>query len=220
VARNRRKAVSHQNALSVASSYGYPYPRGEGKEVRGVWFARFSKWSDGPGPALFVGYDHHHKRWIVDREMYASGDPSRRRRRAVRIPRSRRAATSRRVERLVARGYSPRYAAEKAYGRRDPGKLTAAERRKIPRSRYALPKRRALPLGDARHVRNAASRLEQMRKRGTVTLSEYRSARRRIEEARKRLTREGRWTKVRRRRVARDCYGLHYHHEERRRRGR
>src|SRR5262245_24413847 len=99
-----------------------------------------------------------------------------RRRAAVRIPKRRRASTSRRVERLVREGYSPRYAAQKAYHGRDPGRLTAAERRRIPNRLYALPKRKALPLVDKRHIRNAASRLEQMHRRGTVTAAEYKTA--------------------------------------------
>ncbi len=70
---------------------------------------------------------------------------------------------------------------------RDPHHLTAAERRRLRPSELALPARRALPIEDARHVRAAASRLEQMRRRGTITLSEYRSARSKIHAAAKRL---------------------------------
>jgi hypothetical protein len=61
--------------------------------------------------------------------------------------------------------------------------LTAAQRRAIPTSLYALPARRALPIEDPAHVRNAAARLEQMRRRGTVTPREYASALRRIRAA-------------------------------------
>lgn len=65
--------------------------------------------------------------------------------------------------------------------------LSAAQRRRIPSNRFALPRTRKLPLNDASHVRNAATRLEQMRNRGSVTASEYRSAHRRIRAAERRL---------------------------------
>lgn len=106
------------------------------------------------------------------------------RRSAVRIPPRRRAAVSRRVRELVRKGYSPQYAAQLAYHPgRDPKKLTAAERARIPSRRFALPERRSLPLTDPAHVRNAAARLEQMRRRGTVTSAEYRRAHQRILKA-------------------------------------
>jgi hypothetical protein len=55
-------------------------------------------------------------------------------------------------------------------------KLTAAKRRRIPSRQFALPARRALPIEDHGHAVAAASRLEQMRKRGTVSPAEYRRA--------------------------------------------
>lgn len=111
------------------------------------------------------------------------------RKKAVRIPPRRRAATSRRVEELVREGYSPQYAAHRAYSGRDRDRdsLSAAERRRIPTRLFALPARRSLPIHDAAHVRNAAARLEQMRRRGTVTAREYESAHRRILAAEQRL---------------------------------
>lgn len=120
----------------------------------------------------------------------SSRDP--RRHPAVRIPKAKRAAVSKRLKRLVAEGYSPGYAAKRAYHGRDP-KLTAAQRRALPQSAYALPKRRQLPLErvpgrlDPKHIRNAASRLAQMHKRGTVTESEYRAAHAKIARAEARL---------------------------------
>lgn len=61
--------------------------------------------------------------------------------------------------------------------------LSAAERRHLRPAQFALPSRRALPIEDPRHVRNAAARLEQMRIRGTVTSGEYRAALARIRHA-------------------------------------
>jgi hypothetical protein len=67
--------------------------------------------------------------------------------------------------------------------RADPRRLTYAERQKKPSSEFALPKRRKLWIGDKTHVRNAAARLAQMKKRGTVTAAEYAEARKAIERA-------------------------------------
>ena len=75
-------------------------------------------------------------------------------------------------------------------GARDPRRqrhLTAAQRRALRPSQFALPERLALPIEDPAHVRNAAARLEQMRRRGTVTSGEYRSALARIRAAEARL---------------------------------
>jgi hypothetical protein len=72
-------------------------------------------------------------------------------------------------------------------------RLTAAQRRRLPASAYALPERRphhgSLPLTDARgrldhgHIVSAAARLSMMRNRGSVTPAEYRRARARIDRA-------------------------------------
>jgi hypothetical protein len=71
---------------------------------------------------------------------------------------------------------------------RDPGPLTTAQRKRLRSSQFALPERRALPIVDKRHVRNAAARLEQMyRLHGTVTRDEYKEAKVRIWRAEKRL---------------------------------
>lgn len=66
-------------------------------------------------------------------------------------------------------------------------RLTTAKRRALRSTQFALPRRRALPIENASHVRNAAARLEQMRKRRTVTPAEYRAARARIVRAERRL---------------------------------
>jgi len=63
------------------------------------------------------------------------------------------------------------------------GELTAAKRRRIPKNMFALPERQDLPIHDAKHAKNANSRLTQMLKRGTVTDSEYRKAYRNIMDA-------------------------------------
>jgi hypothetical protein len=98
-----------------------------------------------------------------------------------------------RVERLhstkLPRGYRRRVEEERDPAPRRRGRLdrqhhlTAAQRRAIPLSKYALPAREALPIEDPAHIRNAAARLEQMRRRGTVTPREYASALRAIRAA-------------------------------------
>lgn len=66
-------------------------------------------------------------------------------------------------------------------------KLRSVDRRAFPSRKFALPRRRVLPLVDASHVRVAASSLESMRRRGTVTAAEYREASTRIREAKRRF---------------------------------
>jgi hypothetical protein len=75
-----------------------------------------------------------------------------------------------------------RRGARGASAREDAGeaRLTYQQKKRLRRTSFALPERRALPLTDAAHVRNAAARLAQMRKRGTVTPEEYRRAKRAI----------------------------------------
>lgn len=65
--------------------------------------------------------------------------------------------------------------------------LSTRKREKLRRSQFALPKRRALPIHNAAHARNAAARLEQMRKRGTVSRAEYAKAHRAILRAERRF---------------------------------
>lgn len=65
-------------------------------------------------------------------------------------------------------------------------KLSVATRSHLPSSAFAIPEWRWGPLTDASHVRNAASRLEQARRRGEVTGARYASARRRIASAARR----------------------------------
>ena len=60
-------------------------------------------------------------------------------------------------------------------------RLTTRQRERLPASQFALPERRALPIHDAAHVRNAAARLEQMRLRRSVTPREHSRAMRAIQ---------------------------------------
>jgi len=66
-------------------------------------------------------------------------------------------------------------------------RLSAAARRELPASEYALPQRRQLPLTDAGHVHAARSRLEMMLNLGHVTKMEYEAAVSRIKRAAKRF---------------------------------
>jgi hypothetical protein len=45
------------NCHSKAIEKGFSFIRGEGQVLNGVWMSRFTKTSDGKGPALFVGFD-------------------------------------------------------------------------------------------------------------------------------------------------------------------
>jgi hypothetical protein len=62
-------------------------------------------------------------------------------------------------------------------------KLTSRARKRLRREEFALPERRALPIEDATHIRDAASRLSGMKRRGTVTPSEYKRAKAAIRRA-------------------------------------
>lgn len=63
-------------------------------------------------------------------------------------------------------------------------RLRSARRRKLPSTRFALPKQRKLPLTDASHVRNAAARLNQVK---GVSSSAKAGARRRLAAAYRRF---------------------------------
>lgn len=65
------------------------------------------------------------------------------------------------------------------------GDLTAQKRKTLQPSQFALPEKKAYPIHDASHVRNAAARLEQAKKAKRVTPSEYRRARAAIARAAK-----------------------------------
>jgi len=76
-----RKFVS---AHSIAASMGFPYVRGDGREsgsLPGVWLSRFTRTSDGTGPALFVGFhgrqavveDQHGKPWPTKNPSLKTG---------------------------------------------------------------------------------------------------------------------------------------------------
>lgn len=68
-------------------------------------------------------------------------------------------------------------------------RLTSQQRRHLPDSAFALPYRRKLPLTDARgrldrkHIGNAAARLSMMRRRRTISPSDYMTAHRAIARA-------------------------------------
>ena len=66
--------------------------------------------------------------------------------------------------------------------------ISAAKRKSLPSSKFALPERNAYPIDTAARVRNAAARLEQARKAGTVSSAEYAKARKRIAAAQRRAS--------------------------------
>lgn len=68
---------------------------------------------------------------------------------------------------------------------RDP--LSTRKRKSLRASQFALPSARKFPIHDAAHARNAATRLEQARRRGTISRSAYVKARARIRRAEKRF---------------------------------
>jgi hypothetical protein len=53
------------------------------------------------------------------------------------------------------------------------GKMTAARRKKLPDTAFALPKRRKFPIPDPAHAQNAKARATQALKRNTITEHEY-----------------------------------------------
>ena len=54
---------------------------------------------------------------------------------------------------------------KKAAGKTASGAMTASKRNKIPATDYAFPKERKEPLNDAKHVRNAVARFDQVKGR-------------------------------------------------------
>lgn len=70
------------------------------------------------------------------------------------------------------------------YGR---AHLSYAERQRLPARAFALEARRELPLVDATHVRDAASRLSMMRHLRHVTPAEARHASKRLHAAARRF---------------------------------
>lgn len=53
-------------------------------------------------------------------------------------------------------------------------KLNAAERKRIPKSEFGLPSKRAYPMPDASHARNAKARASEMERKGRLSMSEKR----------------------------------------------
>lgn len=72
-------------------------------------------------------------------------------------------------------------------GPRRMGVLRAKKRNSLAGNQFALPAQRAYPIHDAAHVRNAASRLAQAKKRGTISEADYSKARAAIGRAAKRF---------------------------------
>jgi len=66
-------------------------------------------------------------------------------------------------------------------------RLSYSQKKNLPASAFALPEKRALPLIDAAHVRNASARLSMMRHEGHVTKAEYAKAHKRIVAAGKKF---------------------------------
>lgn len=50
-------------------------------------------------------------------------------------------------------------------------KLTAAQRKKLPKSKFALPKEEKYPVNDKSHAKNAKARATQMVKKGKLSAS-------------------------------------------------
>lgn len=65
--------------------------------------------------------------------------------------------------------------------------ISAAKRKAIPKTEFALPSQRKYPLDTAARTRNAAARLEQMKKSGKVSDAEYKQAKGRIATAAKKF---------------------------------
>ena len=59
--------------------------------------------------------------------------------------------------------------------------LTAADRKALPDSAFALPGRR-YPIPDASHARDALARASEMHNRGRLTAAEYQTVQRRARE--------------------------------------
>lgn len=51
------------------------------------------------------------------------------------------------------------------------GKLTAAQRKKIPKSEYGMPGEKKYPMPDKSHAANAKARASQMEKKGKLSES-------------------------------------------------
>lgn len=65
--------------------------------------------------------------------------------------------------------------------------ISTKKRNALPGGKFALPETRQYPINDAAHVRNAAARLEQMRKAGKISSAKYAKARAAIARAAKRF---------------------------------
>lgn len=54
------------SAYSIAASLGYPYIRGDGMDMGGIWLSRFTRSENGSGPAIYVGFKG--RRAVIRRE--------------------------------------------------------------------------------------------------------------------------------------------------------
>lgn len=50
-------------------------------------------------------------------------------------------------------------------------KLTAAKRKKIPKSEFGMPEERKFPISDKSHARNAKARASEMQNKGKISKS-------------------------------------------------
>lgn len=63
--------------------------------------------------------------------------------------------------------------------------ISAEKRKSLPEERFAIPSQRKYPIDTPARIRNAAARLEQMKKAGKVSDADYKAARGRIAKAAK-----------------------------------
>lgn len=86
---------------------------------------------------------------------------------------------------IVFEAHDPDRRRRDAEAQRD--RLSTRGREHLRASQFALPEARKFPIHDAAHARNAAARLEQARRRGTISRSAYIRARARIRRAERRF---------------------------------
>ena len=87
---------------------------------------------------------------------------------------------------------------KKTAGKTSSGEMTASKRSKLPATDYAFPKERKEPLNDAKHVRNAVARFDQVK---GVSDTERDAAWKRIRKAAKKFAvevKETSWRRLRR----------------------
>jgi hypothetical protein len=60
------------NVYSKAASLGYSFIRGDGRELNGIWFTRFTKTASSNSEAIFVGYNHKTRKFVVGSDSYGA----------------------------------------------------------------------------------------------------------------------------------------------------